>query len=222
MTETAHIETDTERIARLESLFTERIAKLESLLSEETGKVTALQAQNSKLKEAISKVSTMSQSAIEEIKAEMGRVSKSWSDRVTQTSNIALANEEKIKNIQTQISGDGDQEIGIRNKIKEIEADTSEFKLDKRDKKTTRQLFTTAWSFGGAILFSLVIASLKGIIDEKAKTATGIQEDNKKEFVAIKGKLDENSKIFYARITELEKAKSAIDRDLFWITSKLK
>jgi hypothetical protein len=193
----------------------ERIAQIEAQNAKFQGQIEAL-------KKVISTVGENAQKSVTDIREELGRVNRVQIDRATKIEGISLENEDKINSLEKMIVGDGDQDPGIRAQLKEALADTSELKLDKRDRKTRTGLLTTAWSFGGAIALGLIISAFKGIIDEKAQNALRVQNGNEQEFASINKKIEKTSEIFYGRTDELNKYKAKVEADLEWIKPKVK
>jgi hypothetical protein len=189
-------------------------------MSEE--RLAKLELQIEGLKKIISTVGENAQKTVIEVREELGRVSKAQADRTTQVANIASENGDKIGSLEKLIIGDGDQDPGIRAQLKEAIADTSELKLDKRDRKTRTGLFTTAWSFGGAIALGLIISAFKGIIDEKAQNALRVQTGNEQEFAAIKSKAEKNNETFFSGISSLNVHKGKVETDIEWLKSQIK
>jgi regulator of replication initiation timing len=189
-------------------------------MSEE--RIAKLEGQIEALKKVISTVSENANKSVTEVREELGRVNRVQIDRATKVEGIALENGDKISSLEKMIIGDGDQDPGIRAQLKEALTDTSELKLDKRDRKTRTGLLTTAWSFGGAIALGLIISAFKGIIDEKAQNALRVQNGNEQEFASINKKIEKTSEIFYGRTDELNKHKAKVEADLEWIKPKIK
>jgi hypothetical protein len=193
----------------------ERIAQLEAQNAKFQGQIEAL-------KKVISTVGDNAQKSVTDVREELGRVNRVQIDRATKVEGLALEAGEKINSLEKMIIGDGDQDPGIRAQLKEALTDTSELKLDKRDRKTRTGLLTTAWSFGGAIALGLIISAFKGIIDEKTQNALRVQTENKQEFVSIKDKIEKSNQIFYGRTDDLSQHKAKVETDLGWIKSKIK
>jgi regulator of replication initiation timing len=189
-------------------------------MSEE--RIAKLEAQIESLKKVISTVGENAQKSVTDVREELGRVNRVQIDRTTKVEGIALEAGDKINSLEKMIIGDGDQDPGIRAQLKEAMADTSELKLDKRDRKTRTGLFTTAWSFGGAIALGLIISAFKGIIDEKAQNALRVQNGNEQEFATIKAKADKNNQTFFDSISSLNVHRGKVESDLEWIKNKVK
>jgi hypothetical protein len=194
----------------------------EELIAQIDTQNAKFQGQIEALKKVISTVGENAQKSVTEVRDELGRVNRVQIDRATKIEGISLENEDKINSLEKMIVGDGDQDPGIRAQLKEALADTSELKLDKRDRKTRTGLLTTAWSFGGAIALGLIISAFKGIIDEKTQNALRVQTENKQEFVSIKDKIEKTNQIFYNRTDDLNQHKAKVETDLGWIKTKLK
>jgi hypothetical protein len=193
-------------------------------MSEE--RIAKLEAQIEALKKVISTVGDNAQKSVTDVREELGRVNRVQIDRTTKVEGIALEAANKIGSVEKVISGDGDQEPGIRAELKEVKAKTSELELDKRDRETSTKtrtgLLTAVWSFGGLFTLGVIVSTFKGIVDEKAQNALRVQTENKQEFVSIKDKIEKTNQIFYNRTDDLNQHKAKVETDLGWIKTKLK
>jgi hypothetical protein len=193
-------------------------------MSEE--RLAKLELQIEGLKKIISTVGENAQKTVIEVREELGRVSKAQADRTTQVANIASENGDKISNLEKMIVGDGDQDLGIRAELKEVRSDTSDLKLDKRDRetrtKTRTGLLTAVWTFGGAITLGVIVSTFKGIVDEKAQNALRVQTGNEQEFAAIKSKAEKNNETFFSGISSLNVHKGKVETDIEWLKSQIK
>jgi hypothetical protein len=204
----------------------ERIAKLEAQNAKLEAQNAKFEGQIESLKKVISTVGENAQKSVTDVREELGRVNRVQIDRATKVEGIALESGDKISALEKMIVGDGDQEPGIRAELKEVRADTSELKLDKRDRETSTKtrtgLLTAVWSFGGAITLGVIVSTFKGIVDEKAQNALRVQNENRQEFVSIKDKIEKSNQIFYSRTDDLNQHKARVETDLKWIIPRLK
>jgi len=188
----------------------------------DTERIAKLETQIAQLKEAISSVNKKAESSITEIKDESGRISRSLTDRLTQISNLASENGEKVKGLQALIVGDGDQEPGVKAELKVIEKDVSELKLTERDRSTRNNFVRGVWAGVGALLFGIGVTLFRGVIDEKASNAAKTQDSNVQRFSKIEEKVENNNNQFYKSIGELKEHKSGVDKDIDWIKTLIK
>jgi hypothetical protein len=193
-------------------------------MSEE--RIAKLEGQIEALKKVISAMGEGAQKSVDEVRAELGRVNRVQIDRTTKVEGIALENGDKINSLEKMVLGDSDQEPGIRAQIKEALADTSELKLDKRDRetrtKTRTGLLTAIWTFGGVFVLGLLVSVFKGIVDEKAQNALRVQTGNEQEFASIKAKAEKNNQTFFDNISSLNIHRGKVEADLEWIKGKVK
>jgi predicted nucleic acid-binding Zn-ribbon protein len=174
------------------------------------------------LKSAISKLAEGVNSDVDAVRADFDRISKSTSDRATKAADIASENKKDIADIRKAISGDGEDEPGIRTTLKLQEGRLSTLELDKRDRSTVLSFWKAAWGIAGTLVFGLVVASINSTIAEKAKNAATTQADNKKNFENLENKVSNNNGKFFESINKLNEFKAATDKEIEWIKRALK
>lgn len=191
--------------------------------------VTSLKAENASLKatikQAVDTVKTVVKNDSAEIEQRItGRITSFLGDRLDDAIKIGKKNEAEILDLHHTISGDGDQDPGLRAQVKEALADTTELKLDKRDRetrsKTRTGLLTAIWTFGGVFTLGILVSVFKGFIDEKAQNAIRVQTGNEQEFAAIKAKAEKNNEIFFNSISSLNVFRGKAEADLEWLKKK--
>lgn len=150
------------------------------------------------------------------------RMTSFLGDRLDDALKLARKNEEGIASLQQIISGDGDQDPGLKTEMKSIEKDVSDLKLESRDRNTRNNFVRSAWAVAGTIVLGLGIGFFRSILDEKAQNALRVQMGNEQEFAAIKAKADKNNQTFFDNISSLNVHRGKVEADLEWIKPLVK
>lgn len=150
------------------------------------------------------------------------RMTSFLGDRLDDALKLARKNEEGIASLQQIISGDGDQDPGLKTEMKSIEKDVSDLKLESRDRNTRNNFVRSAWAVAGTVVLGLGIGLFRSVLDEKAATAAKTQADNIQRFVKIEDKVETNNNKFFTSIGELNSHKSKVETDLEWIKPLVK
>jgi hypothetical protein len=190
-----------------------KIAQLES-------EVNALK---STLKQAVETIKAVVKSDSQETEQRITtRMTSFLGDRLDDALKLAKRNEENIAGLQQAISGDGDQDPGLKSELKTIEKDVSDLKLESRDRTTRNNFVRSAWAVAGTVVLGLGIGLFRSVIDEKAASAAKTQADNVRRFDKIEEKVETNNNQFFKSIGELNAHKATVEESLDWIKAQIK
>ena len=135
---------------------------------------------------------------------------------------MCIRDSNDLLRIKEQLDGDGKDEQGLRTMLKLLDSRTSTLELDKRDRSTVLSFGKAAWGIAGTLVFGLVVASINSTIAEKAKNSAKNQADNEQKFESLENKVSNNNAKFFESIGELNKFKSASEKEFEWIKRSIK
>jgi predicted RNase H-like nuclease (RuvC/YqgF family) len=188
-----------------------------------SAEIVQLKNENETLKKTFRQFSDSVRDAVRnDIELAQKKMTEFLGDRVETVDKKAQSNTNDLARIKEQLDGDGKDEPGLRTMLKLLDGRTSTLELDKRDRSTVLSFGKAAWGIAGTLVFGLVVASINSTIAEKAKSAANTQAENKQKFDALDNKVSNNNTKFFESIGELNKFKSASEKEFEWIKRSLK
>lgn len=192
-------------------------------ISQLSSEIVQLKNENETLKRTFKQFSESMRSAVQaDIQEAQRKMTEFLGDRVETVNQKAQNNANDLLRIKEQLDGDGKDEPGLRTTLKILDSRTSTLELDKRDRSTVLNFGKVAWGFGGALVFSLVVASINSTIAEKAKNAANAQIESKQKVEALENKVSNSNTRFYEEIGVLKQFKERTDTNIDWLKKTIK
>jgi len=184
--------------------------------------IDRLKAEIEQLKSVLKTLPTQIHSSVEnDIRESERRMTDFLGDRLDSVDKKSQANSTDVGKLKEQLNGDGKDQLGIRDIVKDQEKRLSLLELDKRDRSTVLSFGKAAWGIVGTLIFGLGVTLIKADFDQKARIAENIQSENRRRFEAVETKASKTNTIFYESIGELKEFKRETETNFRWVERML-